>query len=92
MHHEFAHLVDDRFGISASQEWSDAMKNDPIPASAYAAVHTREDFAEAYALYHQVKETPWFAAIKAIYPNRFKIIERLSEPRNCDVLCPATSR
>lgn len=59
------------------KDWKDAMGKDGISSSQYAKKSQGEDFAETLQLYQQVKGTPQEAEVRALMPERFKIIDEL---------------
>jgi len=59
------------------KDWKDAMASDGISSSQYAKKSQGEDFAETLQLYQQVKGTPQEAEVRALMPERFKIIDEL---------------
>lgn len=59
------------------KDWRDAAAKDGVHASQYAKNSFGEDFAETLQLYQQVKGTPQEAEIRALMPERFKIIDEL---------------
>jgi peptidoglycan hydrolase-like protein with peptidoglycan-binding domain len=62
--------------------WQDAMKADGVHASKYAKNAQGEDFAETLKLYQMVKGTPQEAEMRALMPERFKIIDGLLAGKN----------
>jgi hypothetical protein len=83
MVHEMGHTVSKkRWGPDNSSywdQWQRAGARDGVNASQYANRSVGEDFSETVALYDQVRGTPQEAEIRALMPNRFKIIDQLSE-------------
>jgi peptidoglycan hydrolase-like protein with peptidoglycan-binding domain len=81
MIHETGHtLSKQKWGEDTDKKWDDwrgAMKKDVTHASAYAKNSESEDFAETLQLYQQVKGTPQEAEVRAVMPERFKIIDDL---------------
>lgn len=59
------------------QNWRDAMQSDRLSASGYAKNNPDEDFAETYALYFQVRGTPQEAEVRALMPERFRLIDEI---------------
>ncbi len=59
--------------------WRQASQSDPSSASAYAKKSLDEDFAETLTLYSQVVGTPQEAAVRALMPERFKILDELTK-------------
>ena len=53
------------------------MASDKIVASKYAKSAPGEDFGETLQLYEQVRGTPQEAEIRALMPERFKIIDEI---------------
>lgn len=64
-------------GGTTWDDWEEAMKKDGFSASQYARSSPGEDFSETLALYMKVKGTPEEAEIRALMPERFKIIDKL---------------
>lgn len=62
---------------SALQDWIRAMGADHRTVSAYGDTAEVEDFAEFMLLFAIVKGTPCEASAKALFPNRWKIMEKL---------------
>ncbi|RKG63094.1 hypothetical protein D7W79_40625 [Corallococcus exercitus] len=57
--------------------WKAAVKSDGIVPSKYAKASVGEDFGETLQLYQQVKGTSQEAEVRAMMPERFKIIDSL---------------
>lgn len=82
MIHETGHTLSrrkwgDDEGDARWQPWKDAAAKDGVHASGYAKNSFGEDFAETLQLYQQVKGTPQEAEVRALMPERFKIIDAL---------------
>lgn len=80
--HEVGHFESQtNYGYNSSgqgwQEWRDAMQADRLAPSAYGKSNPDEDFAESYALYFQVRGTPQEAEVRALMPERFRLIDDL---------------
>jgi hypothetical protein len=63
-----------------SPEWTryaEAAEADGVLPSGYAAVDIGEDAAETMRLYSMVQGTPFEAEIRAIYSNRFEVLDEL---------------
>lgn len=58
--------------------WRAAMQSDAITPSPYGQTDEREDFAESLKLYYMVKGTKDEDEIRALMPERFKLIEAMS--------------
>ena len=54
-----------------------AMASDGVHASQYAKNNHDEDFGESLQLYEQVRGTPQEAEMRALMPERFKLIDGL---------------
>ena len=61
------------------RQWEEAGRKDGSAVSEYAQQDAREDFAETYALYMMVRNTPMYEQVRAMYPHRFAMIEALLE-------------
>ena len=61
----------------AWDDWRAAIQSDGIVPSQYAKASMDEDFGEALQLYRQVKGTTKEAEVRALMPERFKIIDEL---------------
>lgn len=80
MRHEVGHLVEAAvFGDKGWEAWESAVEGDRMRASQYARETRREDFAEAYSLYLQVRGTPEEAALRALMPNRFALLDAICD-------------
>lgn len=82
LHHEGGHIISmQEWGESGAtprwNAWKAAKRKDPGIASMYAGSSIREDFAETYLLYHQVKGTPKEASARKWMGERFKIIDQI---------------
>ncbi|RKH39101.1 hypothetical protein D7X12_24560 [Corallococcus sicarius] len=82
MIHETGHTLSiKQWGADDSDKrwdgWKAAIKSDGIVPSKYAKAAPSEDFGEALQLYQQVKGTPKEAEVRAMMPERFKIIDAL---------------
>ena len=58
-------------------EWSQAVAKDGIYPSGYGKNSNDEDFAETLVIYLNVKGTPAEAEMRALMPERFKLLDRL---------------
>ena len=56
--------------------WRDAVAKDGILPSQYASSSAAEDVAESTALYLSARDTPAFAEYRALYPNRFALLDQ----------------
>jgi hypothetical protein len=59
------------------ERWRKAEEKDGSHASAYAKTARIEDFSETLRLYYSVKGTPEAAEVRALMPERFKLIDEL---------------
>jgi hypothetical protein len=59
------------------QNWQTAMNADRLSPSGYGRSSLDEDFAETYALYFQVRGTPREAEMRALLPERFRLIDQM---------------
>jgi hypothetical protein len=59
------------------QPWKDAVAKDGIVPSRYGKNSLNEDFAETLVIYMNVKGTPAEAEMRALMPERFKLIDEL---------------
>lgn len=79
--HETGHILSQqKWGGDADPRWKDwqnAMASDGVHASAYAKKSQGEDFSETLKLYQMVKGTPQEAELRALMPERFKIIDEI---------------
>jgi len=62
---------------AARDAWIRAIGADHRPVTAYGNTDEKEDFGEFILLYSVVKGTPCEAAAKALFPNRWAIMQRL---------------
>jgi hypothetical protein len=58
-------------------EWKQAVAKDGIYPSGYGKNSNDEDFAETLVIYANVKGTPAEAEMRALMPERFKLLDRL---------------
>jgi hypothetical protein len=82
MIHETGHVLSNsNWGDSLDdkrwQGWKDAVAKDGVVPSAYGKSSLKEDFAETLVIYMNVKGTPREAEMRALMPERFKIIDQL---------------
>jgi len=79
--HETGHILSQqKWGADDDPRWKDwqnAMASDGTHASQYAKKAQGEDFSETLKLYQMVKGTPKEAEIRALMPERFKIIDEI---------------
>lgn len=85
--HEAGHFVaHGQWGGDETQSsWDDyraAIAADGIDVSGYGQNNEDEDFAETFKLYLGVQGSPQEAEVRAMYPNRFAIIDRILQGRN----------
>jgi hypothetical protein len=57
--------------------WKEAIRADGRSVTAYGDSHFQEDFAEFILLYHDVAGTPCEASARALFPNRYRAMEKL---------------
>jgi hypothetical protein len=81
--HESGHIIaSEVFGHDGSKgwtEWENAVRSDGLEVSTYAKTTPGEDFSETYQLYQMVKGTPSEAEFRAMYPNRFRILDQITK-------------
>lgn len=81
MIHETGHTLSKKAwgneGDKRWNPWKEAMKSDQVVASKYAKNSPDEDFAETLQLYEQVRGTPQEAEMRALMPERFRLIDKL---------------
>lgn len=82
MLHESGHVVSNKaWGDDATDAkwdpWREAMKKDNVQLSKYGKSSESEDFAEAWALFAPAYGKPRESEVKALIPNRFKLMEGL---------------
>ncbi len=65
----------------AKSEWESAIKADDQAPSKYSESASTEDFSESLVTYSLAKGTPCEAVARAIYPNRFKVLDKLLAPK-----------
>ena len=86
MIHETGHIISQgRFGEDSSKgrnwtNWSRAASEDIIIPSGYARSSPAEDFSESLALFSQVSGTIYEAQIRALMPERSKILDTVRSP------------
>jgi hypothetical protein len=86
MIHETGHIISQRrFGEDSSKgrnwtNWSRAASEDIIIPSGYAKSSPAEDFSESLALFSQVAGTIYDAQIRALMPERSKILDTVRSP------------
>jgi hypothetical protein len=79
--HEVGHNIthklwnNDYQNNSKWDNWTNAMKKDPISSSEYALTNPLEDFSEAFTMYVTAKDDTHKAELTNLMPNRFKIID-----------------
>jgi uncharacterized Zn-binding protein involved in type VI secretion len=66
---------------AAIDVWKEAMRTDGRSVTAYGDSHFQEDFAEFILLYHDVAGTPCEASARALFPNRYREMEKLLAQR-----------
>lgn len=90
MVHESAHLIDKhlqtKLGPQWDTDWKKAMGDDKLVGSQYGKKNDAEDFAEAYLLYKVSKGTPQFDEYRAMFPNRWKLIDDIDAKANAGTL------
>lgn len=80
--HETGHFVSNgAWGHDNTGErwgpWRDAIASDGIAPSDYGTNNPSEDFAETFSLYQAVRGTDQEAELRAVFPERFRIIDEL---------------
>jgi peptidoglycan hydrolase-like protein with peptidoglycan-binding domain len=81
--HETGHIFDRLNGRNLGQPaWNDAWRaaaeaDQTKPSAEYGATNDAEDFSEAYLLYQISKGRPEEAEYRAIFPNRFRLIDEM---------------
>jgi len=81
--HEVAHSISfEYYGLppyaaSDWQPWADAIAKDGAAVSMYAMTDRGEDFAETMSVYMQVLGKPAEAQVRAIFPNRFSLLDNI---------------
>lgn len=82
--HEAGHSWSMRtYGHASEQGWKDweaAAARDNMALSAYAKSSVDEDIGEATVLYLESRGTPHFDTYRALYPNRFALLDRQFNP------------
>ncbi|MCY1021296.1 hypothetical protein [Pyxidicoccus sp. MSG2] len=58
-------------------DWRNAIQRDGIRPSNYAANAPGEDFSESLVLYQRVRGTPQEAEVRAMMPERFRILDQM---------------
>lgn len=77
--HEVGHIVMGQdFNLFDTVAWSVAMAADGQSVSDYANNSIKEDFAETYKLYVSVVGTSAEADVRAQYPERFEMLDRVT--------------
>ncbi|NTX07605.1 hypothetical protein [Myxococcus sp. CA040A] len=78
--HELAHTISKKeWGGPSSQQWQDwaaAAERDVVIPSNYATDSAEEDFSETVKLYEQVRGTPHEEEIRALMPERFRLLDQ----------------
>lgn len=59
----------------AWEQWKGAAEKDGVVPSTYGESHVAEDMAESWNLYAQTKGTPAHDELRAIFPNRFSMLD-----------------
>lgn len=86
LRHELGHVLDPTLGavpggqVQARADWSRAQAADLSFSSTYAKASVAEDVAETFALYTATRGTPAHDELRAIFPNRFRILDARSTP------------
>lgn len=80
--HETGHTLSmRRWGDDSSgrrwADWRNAIQRDGIRPSNYSANAPGEDFSESLVLYQRVRGTPQEAEVRAMMPERFRILDQL---------------
>ncbi|MBL8954784.1 MAG: peptidoglycan-binding protein [Myxococcaceae bacterium] len=78
MVHESAHLIDEKMGEvdpKWNENWRKAVADDIAKPSQYGKTSMAEDFAEAYLTYKLFKGTAEGDEMKAMFPERWRLIE-----------------
>ncbi len=75
--HETGHLIWEGLPAEVCQAWQDAMNADRRAVSDYGNTNIKEDFAEAVLMFALVKGTPCEAAMKAAFPGRFALLQKI---------------
>jgi len=85
MIHETGHVLSrSKWGQDGDARWDDwkkAITSDGVVASRYAKNSQGEDFAESLTLYMNVKGTDREAELRALMPERFKLLDKLLAPK-----------
>jgi hypothetical protein len=81
MHHETGHAYSWgevwKNNPAAIDTWKEAIRADGRSVTGYGDSHFQEDFAEFILLYHDVAGTPCEASARALFPNRYREMEKL---------------
>lgn len=79
--HEVGHTMSQRlWGASYGAEWgpwTEAGRSDGFIPSKYGANNPGEDFSETLVIYQSVKGTPQEAELRALMPNRFRMLDQV---------------
>ncbi len=79
--HETGHVLSgQRWGADSDarwQPWQQAMASDGLRISNYAKNSQGEDFSETLTLYQMVRGTPQEAEMRALMPERFRILDEM---------------
>ena len=81
--HETGHFVSngawgyESAGGEGWDRWRAAIDSDGIAPSNYGTNNASEDFAETFSLYQAVRGTDQEAELRAVFPERFRIIDEL---------------
>lgn len=85
MHHETGHAYSWgevwKKNPALADAWKEAARADGRSVTAYGDSHFQEDFAEFLLLYHDVAGTPCEASARALFPNRYREMDKLRPPR-----------
>lgn len=82
MIHEGGHTYSQGLWSDAQQkaDWENAIAADDQAPSQYSESAPTEDFSESLVMYTLAKGTPCEALARSIYPNRFKVLDRILAP------------
>jgi hypothetical protein len=83
MVHESGHTYSDNIWKKPAdwKPWEKAMAADGRAPSEYAESAKEEDFSESLVMYTMSKGTPCEATARALYPERYKILDNLLQPK-----------
>jgi hypothetical protein len=81
MQHETGHLIWEEMAKAGRDAWRDAAASDRRWVTDYGTKRPSEDFCEALLMYSIVKGTPCEGTMRAAFPARFALLEKILSKR-----------